>query len=769
MVLHTCPDCSKVFTKANFLSRHRFREHNPRCCRWCQYQSSRVYLIRSHVQRAHPSLRLDKDNKVWRLPQDPVGAVTHAAPRKPLANITNQSSIMAYSPGPATTAQVQYIPSVIVPTGPTLVAQALSPALPGLASPSSSAACSPGYELISMSLEGAMSPAVSEWEVGGDDYAIEDVGVPASVPVPPLLISGLISPSGLPAPSLVTSAERGVGMELCVSPLEQMDVTSEQSKQAGQISTLDSLSSDPPESSPPVSFAVERLVSAGAPLLVTGSSSQTLQASVDVLSADSSLMPVDMTSCLPVEEAVTSCASTGVEPLTPPVDVRLVERKSSPDTLRKNSSSSVANTVSCLPVVDAVAPCVSTDVEPFTPSVDVRLVERKSSPSWEDLGASLAQLLQQHEKAGPTPYSDEIKKKADNYQRLLAQYKCRPFLEETATTSVPASDVARASTTSTTVSVTAQPLPPVTFTEPESVTPAPASSSIESVTPVPTSSSPELVTTPAASSGPESFTPPPASSGPESVIPPPASSGPESVTPPPAFSSPQSVTPPPACSNALPTPFSGEGTSIPVPGVIIWSPDTLGSPPPRRSSVLPLLETAEYPLDLSTRKKPSGKSSSQVLTGSSNRWQQTRHQGEDMSMDVPTTPEEAWPKLAAAVCQVDHESLKMPPQDFRSLQNDPALFFLGAPSHYLPGFQARQLERIRERARRGQAYLGVRHAPAGVHSIWREERAILPDGTIYECQATWIEDPAPRTRLSTRTQAFGRHIDRDMAKLSLTD
>ena len=609
MVLHTCPDCSKVFTKANFLIRHRFREHNPRYCRWCQYQSSRVYLIRSHVQRAHPSLRLDKDNKVWRLPQDPVETVTHAAPRKPLANITNQSSVMAYSPGPATTAQVKYIPSVIVPTRPTLDAQALSPALPGLASPSSSAACSPGYELISMSLEGAMSPAVSEWEVGGDDYAIEDVGVPASVPVPPLLISGLVSPSGFPAPSLVTPAERDVGMKLCVSPLEQMDVTSEQSKQAGQISTLDSLSSDPPESSPPVSFAVGGLVSAGASSLVTGSSSQTLQAGVDVLSADSSPMPVDMTSCLPVEEAVTPCASTGVELLTPPVDVRLVERKSSPDTLSKNSSLLVANTVSCLPVVDAVAPCVSTDVEPLTPSVDVRLVERKSSPSWEDLGASLAQLLRQHEKAGPTPYSDEIQQKRDNYQRLLAQYKCRPFLEETATTSVPASDIAPATTTSTTVSVTAQPLPPVvTFTEPESVTPAPASSSIESVTPapasssiesvtpVPASSSPELVTPPAASSGPDSFTPPPASSGPESVTPPPASSGPESVTPPPAFSSPQSVTPPPACSNALPTPFAGEGTSIHVPGVIIWSPDTLGSAPPRRSSVLPLLKTAEYPL-----------------------------------------------------------------------------------------------------------------------------------------------------------------------------
>ena len=60
-----------------------------------------------------------------------------------------------------------------------------------------------------------------------------------------------------------------------------------------------------------------------------------------------------------------------------------------------------------------------------------------------------------------------------------------------------------------------------------------------------------------------------------------------------------------------------------------------------------------------------------------------------MFMDIPATPEEAWPKLAAAACEVDHESLKMPPQDFRSLQNDPGLFFLGAPSYYLPGFQAR--------------------------------------------------------------------------------
>ena len=47
----------------------------------------------------------------------------------------------------------------------------------------------------------------------------------------------------------------------------------------------------------------------------------------------------------------------------------------------------------------------------------------------------------------------------------------------------------------------------------------------------------------------------------------------------------------------------------------------------------------------------------------------------------------------------------------------------------------------RERARHGHSYLGVQHTPVGVHSIRRKERAILPDGTIYECQSTWIEDP----------------------------
>ena len=72
----------------------------------------------------------------------------------------------------------------------------------------------------------------------------------------------------------------------------------------------------------------------------------------------------------------------------------------------------------------------------------------------------------------------------------------------------------------------------------------------------------------------------------------------------------------------------------------------------------------------------------------------------------------------------------------------------------------------RERARHGHSYLGARHTQVGVHSIPCEERAILPDGTIYECQSTWIEDPSPKMKLSTRTQARGSHIDGDIARVS---
>ena len=72
----------------------------------------------------------------------------------------------------------------------------------------------------------------------------------------------------------------------------------------------------------------------------------------------------------------------------------------------------------------------------------------------------------------------------------------------------------------------------------------------------------------------------------------------------------------------------------------------------------------------------------------------------------------------------------------------------------------------RERARHGHSYLGVQHTQVGVHYIPREERAILPDGTISECESTWIEDLRHKTKLSTRTEARGSQIDRDIARVS---
>ena len=72
--------------------------------------------------------------------------------------------------------------------------------------------------------------------------------------------------------------------------------------------------------------------------------------------------------------------------------------------------------------------------------------------------------------------------------------------------------------------------------------------------------------------------------------------------------------------------------------------------------------------------------------------------------------------------------------------NDPALFFLGAPSTFRPKFQGRQLARIRDAARRFGRYMGVRHFPVGVLSLRREEMAILPDGIVYKLSATWTEE-----------------------------
>ena len=189
--IHVCRECGKGYTQANDLSRHRFDKHHPRLCRWCDYQSSRVYLIRQHVQRHHPSITLDRENnKVWRFPEDSVEVLPRQPqlqPRMPLRDTTNlqqvdayvtiptdnrrvvastsqsdRRSVIAYSPGPAVNPMLTYVPGnkvmVLSPLHPN--PDALQDATPTRTSPTNIL---------------PLSPALSEWRDGGDDYTIEEV------------------------------------------------------------------------------------------------------------------------------------------------------------------------------------------------------------------------------------------------------------------------------------------------------------------------------------------------------------------------------------------------------------------------------------------------------------------------------------------------------------------------------------------------------------------------------------------------------------------
>ena len=55
--------------------------------------------------------------------------------------------------------------------------------------------------------------------------------------------------------------------------------------------------------------------------------------------------------------------------------------------------------------------------------------------------------------------------------------------------------------------------------------------------------------------------------------------------------------------------------------------------------------------------------------------------------------------------------------------------------------QGRIMRRFRHRAQLTQGYEGLRHQDLGLFMVLRQERATLPDGTRYECEATWVENP----------------------------
>lgn len=74
------------------------------------------------------------------------------------------------------------------------------------------------------------------------------------------------------------------------------------------------------------------------------------------------------------------------------------------------------------------------------------------------------------------------------------------------------------------------------------------------------------------------------------------------------------------------------------------------------------------------------------------------------------------------------------------LSSDPRIRFLGAPSELMLAEHLRTLHQISQRAKGSSRE--VQHVPQGVAAVQKLERAILPDGTIYELRTTLVPDPS---------------------------
>ncbi|VDI78349.1 Hypothetical predicted protein [Mytilus galloprovincialis] len=82
--------------------------------------------------------------------------------------------------------------------------------------------------------------------------------------------------------------------------------------------------------------------------------------------------------------------------------------------------------------------------------------------------------------------------------------------------------------------------------------------------------------------------------------------------------------------------------------------------------------------------------------------------------------------------------------------NDPRFQLCCPLSYYLSGEDAELIRRIRSRAR--TAEIDARVVPDGYLGLLKEEKAVLPDGTVYILKSTWIPDPSVTRRRNTATQ-----------------
>ncbi|CAC5405163.1 unnamed protein product [Mytilus coruscus] len=84
----------------------------------------------------------------------------------------------------------------------------------------------------------------------------------------------------------------------------------------------------------------------------------------------------------------------------------------------------------------------------------------------------------------------------------------------------------------------------------------------------------------------------------------------------------------------------------------------------------------------------------------------------------------------------DLSHLQLPSQECR---DDPRLQLSCLPSNYLKNEDANWVNKINKRARDFSTEIKV--IPDGYLGVRKEEKVILPDGTIYMLSSTWIPDP----------------------------
>ena len=89
--------------------------------------------------------------------------------------------------------------------------------------------------------------------------------------------------------------------------------------------------------------------------------------------------------------------------------------------------------------------------------------------------------------------------------------------------------------------------------------------------------------------------------------------------------------------------------------------------------------------------------------------------------------------------------------------NDPRNMFAGAPSEVIKQFDASPLRKIRKRALRQKGNTTEFLYPSSVGSVKKIEKAILPDGTIYQLETMWCKDPDYKVKRTTNTQTSPRN------------